>query len=55
MSMEPINFDEAKQSQLPAVELLINLGWQYLSCKQALALRGDDDSRVILVMCCGVV
>lgn len=48
MSMEPINFDEAKQSQLPAVELLINLGWQYLSCKQALALRGDDDSRVIL-------
>ncbi|NCU38830.1 restriction endonuclease subunit R, partial [Candidatus Saccharibacteria bacterium] len=48
MSMEPINFDEAKQSQLPAVELLINLGWQYLSCKQALALRGDDDGRVIL-------
>lgn len=48
MSMDGVNFDEAKQSQLPAVELLINLGWQYLSRKDALDLRGSDDSKALL-------
>ena len=48
MSMDNVNFDEAKQSQLPAVELLINLDWEYLPCSDALALRGGDDSKVLL-------
>ncbi len=48
MSMDNVNFDEAKQSQLPAVELLINLGWEYLPASEALALRGDDDSKILL-------
>lgn len=48
MSMDNVNFDEAKQSQLPAVELLINLGWEYLSSSEALTLRGGDDSKVLL-------
>jgi len=48
MSMDNVNFDEAKQSQLPAVELLINLGWSYLSSRESLRLRGDNDSRVLL-------
>lgn len=48
MSMDSVNFDEAKQSQLPAVELLINLGWEYLPRTEALALRGGDDSKVLL-------
>lgn len=48
MSMETVNFDEAKQSQLPAVELLINLGWEYLPCREAMSLRGGDDSKVLL-------
>ena len=46
--MDPINFDEAKQSQLPAAELLVNLGWKYLPRKEALELRGGDDSKVLL-------
>ena len=45
---DKVNFDEAKQSQLPAVEMLVNLGWEYISSKQALALRNGDDSRVLL-------
>jgi type I restriction enzyme, R subunit len=48
MSMDNINFDEAKQSQLPAVELLINLGYKYLSRKEALELRGNDESKYLL-------
>jgi len=48
MSMDNVNFDEAKQSQLPAVELLVNLGWEYLPASEALALRGDDDSKILL-------
>lgn len=48
MSMDAVNFDEAKQSQLPAVEALINLGWKYLPAREALALRGNDDTKVLL-------
>lgn len=48
MSMDTVNFDEAKQSQLPAVELLINLGWEYIPCREALHLRGGDDGKVLL-------
>lgn len=46
--MENVNFDEAKQSQLPAVELLLKLGYKYLSRKEALELRGGDDSKYLL-------
>lgn len=46
--MDNVNFDEARQSQLPAVELLINLGWEYLPCHEALTLRGGDDSKILL-------
>lgn len=42
------NFDESKQSQLPLVELLINLGYTYITCEEALSQRGSDTSRFIL-------
>jgi type I restriction enzyme R subunit len=48
MSLENVNFDEAKQSQLPAVELLLGLGYKYLSCAEALELRGGNDSKYLL-------
>ncbi len=48
MSLDAVNFDEARQSQLPAVELLVNEGYTYLSRKQALESRGDDDSKCLL-------
>ncbi|QQR52151.1 type I restriction endonuclease subunit R [bacterium] len=46
--MHDINFDEAKQSQLPFVELLINLGYNYIPVGEALRQRGDDTSNFIL-------
>ncbi|MDH3324324.1 MAG: HsdR family type I site-specific deoxyribonuclease [Candidatus Peregrinibacteria bacterium] len=42
------NFDEARQSQLPAVELLVNMGYTYLSRAEIQRLRGDDNSKFIL-------
>ncbi|MBA4336976.1 restriction endonuclease subunit R [bacterium] len=42
------NFDEAKQSQLPAVELLINMGYKYLSPAEVDAQRRNDHSKFIL-------
>ncbi len=42
------NFDEAKQSQLVAVELLINMGYKYLSRSEVQKLRGGDNSKFIL-------
>lgn len=42
------NFDESKQSQLPAVELLINLGYEYLPTALADIERGNDFSNFIL-------
>jgi len=42
------NFDEAKQSQLPAVELLINMGYKYISPAEVDAQRGNDHSKFIL-------
>lgn len=42
------NFDEAKQSQLPTVELLINMGYKYLSPKEVDKERGNDHSKFIL-------
>lgn len=39
--LEKVNFDEAKQSQLPFLELLINMGYKYISAEEAMKQRGD--------------
>ena len=41
-------FTEDNISQIPALKLLINLGYQYLSCQEALRLREKRESNVIL-------
>jgi len=41
-------FDEDAISQLPALHLLQNLGWQYLTPDEALELRGGKLSNVLL-------
>ena len=42
------NFDEARQSQLPAVELLINMGYTYLPQAEVRRLRKDDNGKFLL-------
>lgn len=42
------NFDEARQSQLPAVELLINMGYTYLSCEELKIQRREENGKFIL-------
>jgi len=42
------NFDEARQSQLPFVEVLINLGYTYISCEDVIRQRGEDMSKFLL-------
>ena len=42
------NFDEARQSQLPFVELLINMGYTYLPVAESLKQRRGDTSKFIL-------
>ena len=39
---------EEISSQIPALQLLVNMGWQYLSPAEALALRGGKEKNVIL-------
>ncbi len=46
--LEKVNFDEARQSQLPFVELLLNMGYKYISINEALRQRGGDTSNFIL-------
>lgn len=46
--LENVDFDEAKQSQLPLVELLVNLGYAYVSREDALAQRGGDTGKFLL-------
>ncbi|MBU4511573.1 HsdR family type I site-specific deoxyribonuclease [bacterium] len=46
--MEKVNFDETKQSQLPFVEFLVNMGYRYISPSDVLAERGGDISKFIL-------
>lgn len=41
-------YKELISSQLPALQLLVNLGWQYLTPSEALALRGGRESNVVL-------
>ncbi len=46
--LEKVHFDEARQSQLPALELLLSLGYKYISVEEALRQRGGDTSNFIL-------
>lgn len=46
--MEGVDFDEIKQSQLPAVEMLIKMGWKYVSSAEVMKLRRGDNTRAIL-------
>lgn len=46
--MAKINFDEAKQSQLPLVEMLINMGYRYVPASEINEERGGDNSKFIL-------
>lgn len=46
--LEKVNFDEAKQSQLPFLELLINMGYKYITAEEALKQRNGDTSNFIL-------
>lgn len=48
MNMDNVEFDEAKQSQLPLVEMLVNMGYTYLSREEALAQRGGDTGKYLL-------
>lgn len=42
------NFDEAKQSQLPFVELLLNMGYKYISIEEVMKEREGNTSKFIL-------
>src|SRR5680860_442317 len=48
MNLKKVNFDETKQSQLPFVEFLVNMGYRYISVGDAMAERGGDTGRFIL-------
>jgi len=43
-----INYNEFQDSQLPAIQLLQKLNWQYISPEDALSARGERLSNVIL-------
>jgi type I restriction enzyme R subunit len=43
-----IEFREEYVSQIPALQLLLNLGYEYLTPHEALRLRGNRKSNVIL-------
>jgi len=46
--MKKLNFDETKQSQLPFVEMLINLGYRYIPKPEITTERNGDTSKFIL-------
>ncbi len=46
--LENVHFDEARQSQLPALELLLAMGYEYVSRDEALRQRGGDTGNFIL-------
>lgn len=47
-TLEAFLFDEKHLSQIPAIQQLMTLGYEYLSPQQALALRGGKTSNVFL-------
>lgn len=46
--MLDIDFDEVKQSQLPFVEMLVNMGYRYISRVEVLKERREDTNKMIL-------
>ena len=46
--MDAFPFDEKRLSQVPALQLLVNLGYTYLTPAQALAARGGKPGQVLL-------
>lgn len=46
--LENVDFDEAKQSQLTLVELLINMGYTYLPTSEQMQQRSNDPSYFLL-------
>ena len=46
--MSPSSFREELISQSPALQLLIGMGWDYLTPEEALALRGGSFRDVVL-------
>ncbi len=48
MDIQKIHFDETKQSQLPFVEMLINMGYRYIPASEIMAERREDTSKFIL-------
>lgn len=45
-------FDEATQSQLPCVEMLVNMGWNFLSKNDLEAARNQNPAKSILINIC---
>lgn len=48
MLLEKVNFDEARQSQLTFVELLVAMGYTYLSAQEVMRERDNDVRNYIL-------
>lgn len=45
--LEKVNFDEARQSQLPFLELLVNMGYKYISAEETLKQRGEASNFIL--------
>ena len=46
--MLDIDFDEVKQSQLPLVEMLVNMGYRYIPIEDIFKERREDTNKMIL-------
>ena len=46
--MQTPSFQEDHSSQIPALQMLINMGYEYLSPEEALAARSGKTSAIIL-------
>ena len=47
-NIKKVNFDETKQSQLPFIEFLMNMGYRYISASEVSKERGGDLGKFIL-------
>jgi type I restriction enzyme R subunit len=46
--LENVHFDEARQSQLTCIELLLNMGYEYISASDAMTERRNDTTKFLL-------
>lgn len=46
--LEKVHFDEARQSQLTFIELLLSMGYKYISAEESLKQRQNDTTNFIL-------